>query len=213
MNALFRSTVLAAAFGAASFAAAPPAAAYPIDCAILLCLAGGFPASAECTAAKAEVIRRITPIPVEPPLQMWNCPLRLDPALAKEIGLTLALGADGLTDEVRQYRDGIEIYQLNFMRRRSHDDEIVIDSTLVGDYHPTTGDFVWKRGSYQHGPEWLAEVAGGTRRTIWAHTCERRFNCTPRVERYENDYAGRLRAIALRFKDYEGNYHTEFVRY
>ncbi|PKQ10890.1 MAG: hypothetical protein CVT70_17150 [Alphaproteobacteria bacterium HGW-Alphaproteobacteria-1] len=58
--------------------AAPPASAqgYPIDCAILLCLAGGFPPSAECAAAKAVMIRRITPWPIEPPLQMWRCPLR-----------------------------------------------------------------------------------------------------------------------------------------
>lgn len=49
--------------------------AYPIDCAILLCLAGGFPPSVECSAAKAEFIRRITPFPIEPPLQIWNCPL------------------------------------------------------------------------------------------------------------------------------------------
>ena len=54
---------------------AAPAAAYPIDCAILLCLAGGFPASAECSAAKAVFIRRITPFPIEPPLQIWNCPM------------------------------------------------------------------------------------------------------------------------------------------
>ncbi len=49
--------------------------AYPIDCAILLCLSGGWPASAPCAAAKAEFIRRITPIPVEPPLQIWRCPM------------------------------------------------------------------------------------------------------------------------------------------
>lgn len=52
-----------------------PAAAYPIDCAILLCLAGGWPGSAECTAARAEFIRRITPWPIEPPLQIWRCPM------------------------------------------------------------------------------------------------------------------------------------------
>lgn len=49
--------------------------AYPIDCAIFLCLSGGWPASAECAAARAEFIRRITPVPVEPPLQMWRCPM------------------------------------------------------------------------------------------------------------------------------------------
>lgn len=46
-----------------AFAPAPAAQAYPIDCAILLCMAGGFPASVECSRAKAEVIRRITPWP------------------------------------------------------------------------------------------------------------------------------------------------------
>lgn len=52
------------------------AAAYPVDCAILLCLAGGWPASAECAHARAVFIRRITPWPIEPPLQIWNCPMR-----------------------------------------------------------------------------------------------------------------------------------------
>lgn len=48
---------------------------YSIDCAILLCLSGGWPASVPCTRARAEFIRRITPWPVEPPLQIWRCPM------------------------------------------------------------------------------------------------------------------------------------------
>ena len=48
---------------------------YPIDCAILLCLSGGWPASVPCARARAEFIRRITPWPVEPPLQVWRCPM------------------------------------------------------------------------------------------------------------------------------------------
>lgn len=48
---------------------------YPIDCAILLCLSGGWPTSAPCSLARAEFIRRITPYPVEPPLQIWRCPM------------------------------------------------------------------------------------------------------------------------------------------
>lgn len=54
-----------------------PAAAqsYPIDCAILLCLAGGWPTSVPCARARAEFIRRITPWPIEPPLQIWRCPM------------------------------------------------------------------------------------------------------------------------------------------
>ena len=52
-----------------------PASAYPIDCAIFLCLAGGWPSNPDCNVAKAEFIRRITPLPVEPPLQLWRCPM------------------------------------------------------------------------------------------------------------------------------------------
>lgn len=48
---------------------------YPIDCAILLCLSGGWPASEPCARARAEFISRITPWPVEPPLQIWRCPM------------------------------------------------------------------------------------------------------------------------------------------
>ena len=51
------------------------AQSYQIDCAILLCLSGGWPASAPCARARAEFIRRITPWPVEPPLQIWRCPM------------------------------------------------------------------------------------------------------------------------------------------
>lgn len=60
----------------ALFSAAPskaPAQTYPIDCAILLCLSGGWPSSVPCSRARAEFIRRITPWPVEPPLQIWRC--------------------------------------------------------------------------------------------------------------------------------------------
>ncbi|MEQ8897155.1 MAG: hypothetical protein RID23_08680 [Roseovarius sp.] len=51
------------------------AQSYPIDCAILLCLSGGWPSSEPCALARAEFIRRITPWPVEPPLQIWRCPM------------------------------------------------------------------------------------------------------------------------------------------
>lgn len=44
-----------------------PAAAYDMDCAILLCMAGGFPPGAVCAAAYREMIRRITPWPSLPP--------------------------------------------------------------------------------------------------------------------------------------------------
>lgn len=71
---------LAAALAVSTLAQPSPVAAqsYPIDCAILLCLAGGWPASVPCVRARAEFIRRITPWPIEPPLQIWNCPLNTD---------------------------------------------------------------------------------------------------------------------------------------
>lgn len=62
----------ASLFGASSKGSAQT---YPIDCAILLCLSGGWPASEPCSRARAEFIRRITPWPVEPPLQIWRCPM------------------------------------------------------------------------------------------------------------------------------------------
>ena len=51
------------------------AQSYQIDCAILLCLSGGWPTSVPCAQAREEFIRRITPWPVEPPLQIWRCPM------------------------------------------------------------------------------------------------------------------------------------------
>ncbi|MGS4985492.1 hypothetical protein SAMN05444149_109114 [Pseudosulfitobacter pseudonitzschiae] len=51
------------------------AQSYAIDCAILLCLSGGWPASEPCMRARAEFMRRITPWPIEPPLQIWRCPM------------------------------------------------------------------------------------------------------------------------------------------
>lgn len=63
------------AFACTWHPAAARAQTYPIDCAILLCLSGGWPDSVPCARARAEFIRRITPWPVEPPLQIWRCPM------------------------------------------------------------------------------------------------------------------------------------------
>lgn len=66
---------IVAAFSFPGAATKAAAQTYPIDCAILLCLSGGWPASVPCARARAEFIRRITPWPVEPPLQIWRCPM------------------------------------------------------------------------------------------------------------------------------------------
>ncbi|MEL6694306.1 MAG: hypothetical protein AAFQ12_14945 [Pseudomonadota bacterium] len=92
-----------AALAAATFAAAPQCAeaqSYQIDCAILLCLSGGWPASVPCARARAEFIRRITPWPVEPPLQIWRCPM----------GAAYTVDPDTLTSE-RIYEILLELDQ------------------------------------------------------------------------------------------------------
>ncbi|KGJ03298.1 hypothetical protein SAMN04487972_12037 [Paracoccus halophilus] len=68
-------SLVGALFIAAPILSSNPSQAYQIDCAILLCLAGGWPSSTECAAARTEFIRRITPWPIEPPLQIWRCPM------------------------------------------------------------------------------------------------------------------------------------------
>ncbi|MDA8747032.1 hypothetical protein N9M66_02355 [Litoreibacter sp.] len=78
MTNLFARVLLALGIGALTVTALPnrtSAQTYPIDCAILLCLSGDWPASVPCSRARAEFIRRITPWPVEPPLQIWHCPM------------------------------------------------------------------------------------------------------------------------------------------
>jgi hypothetical protein len=79
MRYLFKKLLpsVAVALTVTGFSLPMPARAqtYPIDCAILLCISGGWPASVPCARARAEFIRRITPWPVEPPLQIWRCPM------------------------------------------------------------------------------------------------------------------------------------------
>mgnify|MGYP003632663070 CR=1 FL=1 len=73
--AMKRGVATALTCACVSLAAPQAAQAYQIDCAILICLAGGWPGSTECNEARSVFISRITPWPVEPPLQIWNCPL------------------------------------------------------------------------------------------------------------------------------------------
>lgn len=72
---LLSSVTVALALASSSLPTPTMAQTYPIDCAILLCLSGGWPTSVPCSRARAEFIRRITPWPVEPPLQIWRCPM------------------------------------------------------------------------------------------------------------------------------------------
>ena len=76
LKQMFRSAAVAAVLSVSSIVSgAAPVQAYQVDCAILLCLSGGWPASAPCAHARAVFIQRITPWPIEPPLQIWRCPM------------------------------------------------------------------------------------------------------------------------------------------
>lgn len=213
-----RALLTASSLAVASMLIPQDAKAYPIDCAILLCMAGGFPASAECSAAKAEVIRRITPWPIEPPLQLWRCPMGIDPKVAALAGITpLQLGIDGLTPEVRAYRDAMEIYHIRYRRFRETEGELVVeDSTQAGTYS-RTGAFSWQRASFEEGPAWLAEAVGGHRVTVRVCTRDNDTGCLAyqtlgTVNQGHREFTS-LRGVAVRYQDHTGAYHHQFVRY
>lgn len=179
-----RLKILGAACVAFSLSSPPKAEAYAIDCAILLCLAGGFPASAECSAAKVELIRRITPWPIEPPLQLWNCPFR-----AAGLPPLPNMGRDGLTPEIRQYRDGIELYHVNYWAYRTSDGMDVSDSTQRGSYDDN-GDFSWSGARLADAPAWLHSAIG-----------------------YRANGQLRARGIAMRITDYSGDTQIDWITY
>lgn len=195
-----------------------PSAAYPIDCAILLCMAGGFPASAECSAAKAEMIRRITPWPIEPPLQLWRCPMGINPKVAALAGITPPqLGPDGLTPNVRAYRDAMEIYHIRYRRFRDKEGDLLVeDSTQAGTYG-RTGAFSWQHASFEEGPAWLADAVEGRRVALRVCTRDNDTGCLAyqtigSVNRGQREITS-LRGVAFRYRDHTGAYHHQFVRY
>lgn len=161
---------------------------YPIDCAILLCMAGSFPASAECAAAKAEVIRRITPWPVEPPLQLWRCPMGSSPGLPIESEGTLS-------PEIAAYRDAIEVWHLaKHVTNGSGGRDLYL--TAVRGTYDESGHLVRQSVGEHDWPAWLQS-------TVQARTGSTLLN----------SYGPSFRAIVLRMQDYTGTYFTEWVSY
>lgn len=174
----------------ASLPSATPAVAYPIDCAILLCLAGGFPASVECSAAKAELVRRITPWPVEPPLQLWRCPMGGRGISPPDGGET-----DSVPSEVAKYRDAIEVWQLSKrVLSVSGGPELHINMIRYG--YASSGE--WARFPVRDNdlPEWLDD------------TIRQRTGTT-----LMDVYGRGFRSIVMRLQDYTGAYSTEWVSY
>ncbi len=198
-----------------STAVVSPAAAYPVDCAILLCLAGGWPASAECAHARAVFIRRITPWPIEPPLQIWNCPMRasfrgeakplerlfdigvrIEPVpfvLIPETQLKLQLvqnRADvDISDTAFDFVRSIRVFEITYQQRRNqHGDCNSWGVVYMGTYG-AQGDYSRRRSS----------VSAVPAASVLAVPADCR------------DY--RHRSVFVEWRDYEGSYGHEEVHY
>jgi hypothetical protein len=228
MRKMMTVAVLAAAMGAGL--APTRSEAYAVDCAILLCLAGGWPASAPCAHAKAEFVRRITPWPIEPPLQIWRCPMR---------------AAQGQGDPTVRFADAIEALDGHGARDAAL--SVAFTALPAGYEEPTPGadadvsgpafDFVRSIVVYDvNWREYDHENHEGD------HTC-RRFGQRVRVGTYDHDgafrwrdahvtratsrswlgfqtrrngscaYEGRFRGVAVEWQDHEGWHGYEVVRY
>jgi len=154
-----------------------PAAAYPVDCAILLCLAGGWPASAECGHARAVFIRRITPWPIEPPLQIWNCPMRANfrselrpierlydialrgdllppafslPEVSTELALVDAQADVDISDAAFDFVRSIRVFEITYQQRRSSDGDCNSWGTVYMGTYGEQGDYTRRRSKPEH---------------------------------------------------------------
>ena len=71
--------------------------------------------------------------------------------------------------------------------------------------------FFWKRESFVNGPDWLGEAVGGYREPIYKYGDRGYYG--RQIIGYRNKAHRSIRAIAMRFQDWEGNYHIEVVHY
>ncbi|WP_054007507.1 hypothetical protein [Cypionkella psychrotolerans] len=199
-----------------STAAVTPAAAYPVDCAILLCLAGGWPASVECAHARAVFIRRITPWPIEPPLQIWNCPMRasfrganrsLDrlfdiavrgdlaapamsfPEQAVEPMLVDAQADVDISDPAFDFVRSIRVFEITYQQRRSSDGDCNSWGTVYMGSYGEQGDYTRMRSSTSAIPEASDFAIPASCSSYWH------------------------RSVFVEWRDYEGTYGHEEVHY
>ena len=191
---LLRSSVVVCVIGLALPAA--PARAYAVDCAILLCLAGGWPMSPVCQHAKVVFVTRLTPWPVEPPLQLWRCPMgggRSADALSS-VGGTAPKPGEGLP--AADVIGSIRVHHVRFTQRTTGGGGMGRecqrdDRTEVGGYDEA-GSFRWKEGV-------AAAVPSGPGLS--------RFDPPPNCRTY------RYRAVAVSWTDALGQRGFKEVRY
>ena len=192
------------------------AEAYPVDCAILLCLAGGWPASAECAQARAVFIRRITPWPIEPPLQIWNCPMRasfrpddrpmdrlLEIALRAESPppvisipepfadvLRVQDSADvDISDPAFDFVRSIRVFEITYQQRRSSDGDCNSWGSVYMGSYGAQGDYARRRSSTAAVPEASDFAIPSSCSSYWH------------------------RSVFVEWRDYEGIYGHEEVHY
>lgn len=215
---MLRSAAVAAVLSLSGIAGgAAPVQAYQVDCAILLCLAGGWPASAPCVHARAVFIQRITPWPIEPPLQIWRCPMgaefdgpaplspmeRLhditfsaEPAIS---GPDLTAPLVPVQDDERADVDisghefdfvrSIRVYHIQFRQGEDWDGDCNRSgSTRLGSYG-TQGDFLWTPSSVTQVPS--------------ASDLPRPGGCSP----------VNYRSVFVDWRDHAGTYGFEEVQY
>ena len=199
-----------------STATITPAAAYPVDCAILLCLAGGWPASAECAHARAVFIRRITPWPIEPPLQIWNCPMGasfrgeprpLDrlydiafrghlppPALSLPEVLAAPILVDAqadvdISDAAFDFVRSIRVFEITYQQRRNRDGDCNSWGTVYMGSYGEQGDYTRRRSSIFAVPE-VSDFGIPASCGYYWH-----------------------RSVFVEWRDYQGTYGNEEVHY
>jgi hypothetical protein len=198
-----------------STAVVSPAAGYPVDCAILLCLAGGWPASAECAHVRAVFIRRITPWPIEPPLQIWNCPMRVSyRGEAKPIerlfdiavrGEPVSLASDSetplalqlvqgladvdISDPVFDFVRSIRVFEITYLQRRNKDGDCNSQGTVYMGSYGDQGDYSRRRSSVSAVPTASDLAVPADCRSYWH------------------------RSVFVEWRDSEGSYGHEEVHY
>jgi hypothetical protein len=152
MSSLFSKQLLGVLVAALLSIVSPqPAKAYQVDCAILLCLAGGWPASAECAHARAVFIRRITPWPIEP----QN---RANPAQIILAQLAEGGGADiDIIGFEFDFVRSIRVWDVRHYshRERGRDDDCSERYSMNLGTYGTQGDFNWQRTTPASAPTWV----------------------------------------------------------
>ena len=218
MKHMFRSAAVAAVINVCGIlGTSAPAQAYQVDCAILLCLSGGWPASAPCTHARTVFIQRITPWPIEPPLQIWRCPmgatfertaplistnrlydiaLRPIPSMNSQVGsspITLVQSNEqadiDISSDAFDFVRTIRVYHIQYSQRENQDDRCRRqDATRLGRYG-LQGDFSWSESR-------VADVPPAAELDIPSGCSSYRY-----------------RAVFVDWRDHAGHHGFELVRY